>query len=198
MLKETKTESEQLYRQANERKHQVFKTLKKLEDMNIETGHFHIQVVDYLTEVTKALLHCTRPAFEHIDNHHKGFTKEQIYDLKLVNDGVDNIFNKINSMLREKDFSDLNDVLVMRDNLFGVIAEAIKHQIRRLKEEQSSTKASILYLNILTETKTMVLQSRNLIKSQGYFLSKIETGESRETPENTQNTASPALETAEN
>lgn len=198
LLKETKTESEQLYRQANERKHQVFKTLKKLEDMNIETGHFHIQVVDYLTEVTKALLHCTRPAFEHIDNHHKGFTKEQIYDLKLVNDGVDNIFNKINSMLREKDFSDLNDVLVMRDNLFGVIAEAIKHQIRRLKEEQSSTKASILYLNILTETKTMVLQSRNLIKSQGYFLSKIETGESRETLENTQNTASPALETAEN
>lgn len=198
LLKETKTESEQLYRQANERKHQVFKTLKKLEDMNIETGHFHIQVVDYLTEVTKALLHCTRPAFEHIDNHHKGFTKEQIYDLKLVNDGVDNIFNKINSMLREKDFSDLDDVLVMRDNLFGVIAEAIKHQIRRLKEEQSSTKASILYLNILTETKTMVLQSRNLIKSQGYFLSKIETGESRENPENTQNTASPALETAEN
>lgn len=198
LLKETKTESEQLYRQANERKHQVFRTLKKLEDMNIETGHFHIQVVDYLTEVTKALLHCTRPAFEHIDNHHKGFTKEQIYDLKLVNDGVDNIFNKINSMLREKDFSDLNDVLVMRDNLFGVIAEAIKHQIRRLKEEQSSTKASILYLNILTETKTMVLQSRNLIKSQGYFLSKIETGESRETPENTKNTASPALETAEN
>ena len=198
LLKETKTESEQLYRQANERKHQVFKTLKKLEDMNIETGHFHIQVVDYLTEVTKALLHCTRPAFEHIDNHHKGFTKEQIYDLKLVNDGVDNIFNKINSMLREKDFSDLDDVLVMRDNLFGVIAEAIKHQIRRLKEEQSSTKASILYLNILTETKTMVLQSRNLIKSQGYFLSKIETGESRETPENTQNTAAPALETAEN
>ena len=198
LLKETKTESEQLYRQANERKHQVFKTLKKLEDMNIETGHFHIQVVDYLTEVTKALLHCTRPAFEHIDNHHKGFTKEQIYDLKLVNDGVDNIFNKINSMLRENDFSDLDDVLVMRDNLFGVIAEAIKHQIRRLKEEQSSTKASILYLNILTETKTMVLQSRNLIKSQGYFLSKIETGESRETPENTQNTASPALETAEN
>ena len=197
LLKETKTESEQLYRQANERKHQVFKTLKKLEDMNIETGHFYIQVVDYLTEVTKALLHCTRPAFEHIDNHHKGFTKEQIYDLKLVNDGVDNIFNKINSMLREKDFSDLNDVLVMRDNLFGVIAEAIKHQIRRLKEEQSSTKASILYLNILTETKTMVLQSRNLIKSQGYFLSKIETGESRETPENTQNTASPALVTAE-
>ena len=119
------------------------------------------------------MLHCTRPAFEHIDNRHTGFTREQIMDLKEVNDGVDNIFNTINVMLREKDFSRLDEVMTIRDALFGVIAKAIKNQIKRLKEEKMSTKASMLYLNILTETKTMVLQSRNLIKSQGYFLSMI-------------------------
>lgn len=177
LLKETLTQSEELYHQANDRKYQIFQTLKRLQDQKVETGHFYIQVVDYLTEVTKALLHCTRPAFEHIDNHHRGFTQEQIYDLKLVNDGVDNIFNKVNEMLRDKDFSDLDEVLVMRDNLFTVIADAIKHQIKRLKEEQTSTKASMLYLNILNETKTMVLQSRNLIKSQAYFLSQMNSSE---------------------
>lgn len=175
LLKETMVESEQLYHQANQRKYHVMKTLKRLQDQNVETGHFYIQVVDYLTEVSKALLHCTRPAFVHIDNHHKGFTKDQITDLKLVNDGVDAIFQKVNGMLRDKDFSDLDEVLVMRDNLFGVIAQAIKNQIYRLKEEKMSTKASMLYLNILNETKTMVLQSRNLIKSQGYFLSMIDS-----------------------
>ena len=144
-----------------------------MEGQNIETTHFYIQVVAYLTEVTKALLHCTRPAYEHIEIHHKGFTEEQIYDLKQVNDRVDNIFNKINTMLREKNFSDLDLVLEMRDELFGVIAEAIKNQLHRLENGNMSTKASILYLNILTETKTMVLQSRNLIISQAYFLSKI-------------------------
>ena len=158
-------------------KYQIFQTLKRLQDQKVETGHFYIQVVDYLTEVTKALLHCTRPAFEHIDNHHHGFTQEQIYDLKLVNDGVDNIFNKINEMLRERDFAGLDDVLTMRDNLFIVIADAIKNQIKRLKEEQTSTKASMLYLNILNETKTMVLQSRNLIKSQAYFLSQMKSAD---------------------
>lgn len=177
LLKETMTQSEELYHQANDRKYQIFQTLKRLQDQKVETGHFYIQVVDYLTEVTKALLHCTRPAFEHIDNHHRGFTQEQIYDLKLVNDGVENIFNKVNEMLRDKDFSDLDEVLVMRDNLFTVIADAIKHQIKRLKEEQTSTKASMLYLNILNETKTMVLQSRNLIKSQAYFLSQMNSSE---------------------
>lgn len=177
LLKETMIQSEELYHQANDRKYQIFQTLKRLQDQKVETGHFYIQVVDYLTEVTKALLHCTRPAFEHIDNHHRGFTQEQIYDLKLVNDGVDNIFNKVNEMLRDKDFSDLDEVLVMRDNLFTVIADAIKHQIKRLKEEQTSTKASMLYLNILNETKTMVLQSRNLIKSQAYFLSQMNSSD---------------------
>jgi len=173
LLKETMTESEDLYHQANQRKYHIMKTLKLLQDHNVETGHFYIQVVDYLTEVSKALLHCTRPAYQHIENHHRGLTKEQIMDLKLVNDGVDNIFSKINSMLREKNFSDLDEVLTMRDSLFGVIAQAIKNQIYRLKEGNMSTKASMLYLNILNETKTMVLQSRNLIKSQGYFLSMI-------------------------
>ena len=163
LLKETMTESEDLYHQANQRKYHIMKTLKMLQDHNVETGHFYIQVVDYLTEVSKALLHCTRPAYQHIENHHRGLTKEQIMDLKLVNDGVDNIFSKINSMLREKNFSDLDEVLTMRDSLFGVIAQAIKNQIYRLKEGNMSTKASMLYLNILNETKTMVLQSRNLL-----------------------------------
>ena len=183
LLKETMTESEEIYQQANYRKHHVMKTLKKLQDANVETSHFYIQIVDYLTEVSKALIHCTRPAYEHIDNHHTGFTKEQILDLKEVNDGVDTIFNKINTMLRDKDFSDLGEVLRMRDDLFLVIAKAIKNQIKRLKEEQTSTKASVLYLNIMNETKTMVLQSRNLIKSQGYFLSAIKESDNKEAVE---------------
>lgn len=176
LLKETRNESEEIYQIANNRKHHVMSTLTALQRQNVETAHFYIQIVDYLTEVSKALIHCTRPAFEHIDNHHHGLTKEQIMDLKKVNDGVDAIFSKINTMLREEDFSGLDDVLRMRDDLFLVIVEANKNQIHRLKEEKMSTKASLLYLNILTETKTMVLQSRNLIKSQGYFLSQIKDG----------------------
>ena len=83
------------------------------------------------------------------------------------------VFNKINEMLRKKDFTDLDEIMVMRDKLFGTIADKIKSQIRRLKTEDMSTRGSMLYMNILNETKTMVLQSRNLLKSQAYFLNEI-------------------------
>ena len=76
-------------------------------------------------------------------------------------------------MLREKDFSKLDDVLVMRDQLFDTIAESIKNQIRRLKTQEGSTKASALVMNILSDTKVIVLQARNLLKSGAYFLNKM-------------------------
>ena len=58
----------------------------------------------------------------------------------------------------------------MRDQLFESIADAIKSELARINEARSNTKASMLYLTILNETKTMILQSRNLLKSQHYFL----------------------------
>ena len=76
-------------------------------------------------------------------------------------------------MLREGDFSEIETVLTMRDQLFESIADAIKSELTRINEAKSNTKASMLYLTILTETKNMVLQSRNLLKSQQYFLKHL-------------------------
>lgn len=175
VLKETVEQSEAIYLVAHKKKIEVLSTLKKLQEQNIETAHFYVQVVDYLDEVSKALLHCTRPAYEHIENNHRSLNEEQIIDLKVVNDSVDEIFNKINEMLRNHDFSNIGEIMTMRESLFGIIAESIKNQIKRLKTEDMSTKASALYLNILNETKNMVLQSRNLLKAQAYFLDEIDS-----------------------
>lgn len=173
-LKDAVQQSDALYREANKRKYEIMMTIRKLQDQKIETAHFYVQVVDYITEVTKALLHCTRPAYEYIDNNHRGFSEEQIVDLKLVNDEVENIFNSVNQMLANNDFSRIDDIMTMRDALFEIIAERIKNQIRRIKGGEASTRRSALYFNILNETKTMILQSRNLLKSQAHFLANID------------------------
>ena len=171
VLREMVQASERLFDEARTRKYGVVATLRRLEASDIETGHFYVQVVDYLSEVTKALLHITRPAFAHIDNHHAGLAREQVVDLMRVNDRVEAIFDKINAMLVSNDFAELDRVPEMRDELFEEIAAAVKSQLRRIHAEHAtSTRASMLYLTLLNETKTMVLQGRNLLKSQRYFL----------------------------
>ena len=59
--------------------------------------------------------------------------------------------------------------------LFVTIDDAVKSQLRRIQNKATSTKASMLYLTILKETKTMVLQSRNLLKSQRSFMENQDT-----------------------
>ncbi len=176
-LAEDRTQLRSLVRRANElfyvareRKYEVMPAIQKLEKNYINTGHYYVQVVDYMSEMTKALVHITRPCFEHIDNNHRGMSEEQVEDLLMINKEVSKIYDSINNMLQNNEFGNLDEVLAMRDNLFEMIADAIKNQLRRIKTKSTSTKASMLYLTILNETKTMVLQSRNLIKSQKYFI----------------------------
>ncbi len=169
-------EANDLFYQSRERKYTLLPTLKHLQSHDVNTAHYYVQVVDYLNEMTKALLHITRPAFEHIDNNHEGLSKEQARDLMAINDEVESIYRNINVMLRNGDFSDIEMVLALRDQLFESIAGAITSELTRINEARSNTKASMLYLTILTETKNMVLQSRNLLKSQQYFLKHRPTG----------------------
>ncbi len=170
VLREMVKESNDIFYQSREHKYKMLPTLQKLQSCDIDTAHYYVQVVDYISEVAKSLVHITRPCFDHIDNNHEGMTREQIEDLMHINDEVENIYSRINQMLQSDDFSEIDLVLEQRDHLFESIAEAIKHQLRRIKDRETSTRSSMLYLTILTETKTMVLQSRNLLKSQRYFL----------------------------
>lgn len=170
VLREMTQQALELYQQSSERKYSLMSTLKRLQESDIDTAQYYVQVVDYLNEMTKALLHITRPAFEHIDNNHEGLSKEQTEDLMHINDEVESIYRQIEVMLRLGDFSDIDRVLTMRDNLFETIAAAIKSELERINRTRSSTKASMLYLTVLNETKNMILQSRNLLKSQRYFV----------------------------
>lgn len=165
LLKEAMRESEKMYAEAHDRKHQILPILRQLEKNNVSTGHYYVQMVDYINECAKALVHITRPSFEHIDNNHQGLSKDQIEDLRYINDQVMGIYNMINDMMKNKDFSDIDKVLVQRDMVFDIFAQAIKRQVKRVIDNNTSSRGSILYLAIINETKTMLLQSRNLLKS---------------------------------
>ena len=124
VLREMVKESNDLFYQSRERKYTLLPTLRKLQSGDVDTAHYYVQVVDYLNEMTKALMHITRPAFEHIDNNHEGLSREQTEDLMHINDEVESIYRHINLMLRTGDFTDIDMVLELRDRLFESIAEA--------------------------------------------------------------------------
>ena len=169
-LKELTAEASGMYDRVHNLKYSIASTLRRTYDSDLNLSLYYVQVVDYLNEMTKSLVHITRPAFEHIDNNHEGLTRTQTEDLIGVNTDVDVIYKRILFMLKSGDYSDIDHVLDMRDQLFTRIAELTKRELVRINEGKSNSKSGMLYLSILAETKTMVLQSRNLLKSQRYYM----------------------------
>jgi len=166
-LKHIREEAEKIYRKVkNKRKYEVLPNLERLSGDNQDLTFYYIQVVDYNYEVSKSLLHITRESYEYIDNNHEGFSEEQIEDLQLILDTVNGIYTEFLSMLDSKDYSNFDELMKKREVLNEVYASATKHQIKRLKVNSCGTRNSMLFLNIITETKTLILQSRNLMKSQ--------------------------------
>lgn len=141
-----------------------------LKDNYVETGHYYVQVVDYLHEVTKSLLQISKLTYDHIDNNHEGLSSEQVADLKAINIKMNEIFEAVNTMLSTNNFNQIENVIALGDSLFENLADAIKHQIQRNKANMNTTRSSIVYLNILSEAKIIILQLRNLLKAQKHFI----------------------------
>ena len=166
-LKHIREEAEKIYKKAkNKRKYEVIPNLERLGSDNPDITFYYIQVVDYNYEVSKSLLHIARESFEYIDNNHSGFSQEQIQDLKQILDTVNEIYTEFVVMLDTKDYSNFNELMRKREILNNVYANSTKHQIKRAKANESGTRNTMLFLNIITETRTLILQSRNLMKSQ--------------------------------
>jgi len=166
-LKHICDEAEKIYKKAkNKRKYEVLPNLERLSGDSSDLTFYYIQVVDYNYEVAKSLLHITRESFEYIDNNHEGFSQEQIEDLKLILDTVSDIYTEFLTMLDTKDYSNFEALMKKREVLNDVYANTTKHQIHRVKANESGTRNTILFLYIITETRTLILQSRNLMKSQ--------------------------------
>ncbi|MBR4995185.1 MAG: inorganic phosphate transporter [Alistipes sp.] len=169
-LKELVRESKEIYDESHKIKYNLMPVLRKMKGSGLELSLYYIQVVDYLNEMAKALVHITKPAFEHIDNNHKGLSQEQTDDLMQINDDVAEIYGYINRMITTNNFTDIDTVLTMRDQLFERIALTTKSELKRINTGEGNTKASMFYLTVMSETKAMVLQARNLLKAQRYFL----------------------------
>ena len=170
-LKKLYKEAKELYElEKNKRNYEMLPTLLQLQEDAVNTGHYYVQVVSYMYEVSKSLMYMTKASFEYIDNNHTGLSENQLADLKNLSTEVSSVYEGIINMLRTSDFSDFESILAKRDNVFDLFVENIKSQIKRVKEKESSTRNSILFLDLVNETKAMVLQARNLMKAQRLFV----------------------------
>ena len=169
-LKNVCREVEDLNTDAKQLKNNVHNTLLKLQEEEGETGHYYVQVIDYLREMAHALSFISNPSYDHVDNNHKPLLKIQIDELNEYKNDVTDLFEKIILTIEKNEFSNIPSLIEKQQAILDTIKSGRKSQIKRIKNDEAGTRNSILYLGILNELKNFLLQSINLIKSQRDFV----------------------------
>ncbi|MEG1260171.1 MAG: inorganic phosphate transporter [Akkermansia sp.] len=170
-LKDLATESSSLAAKCLERhKYDILPILYKMQTRSLETGYHFVQALDHLTEASQSLEQFTGSIFSYVDNNHTPFTIEQVDDLKEICIEMNKLLEDICLMLKTGNYSKFDYTVVEHEQLLQMIVRATKRQIKRAQRNQSRTRSSILYLNMLNETRFMAVQLRALANDQRNFV----------------------------
>ncbi len=170
VVKKAMKEANELYTKfRDKRDYEVVPTLESIQINALDLEQEYVQLVDYSFEITKSLKAITEATFRYIDNNHSAFTKEQINDLREIFKNLSDVYASYATMDKNGDYSRFDQVTAMRENIIELNSKMTKRQIKRVKENASSTRSSILFLNLVNESKIITLQSGNLMKSHREF-----------------------------
>jgi Na+/phosphate symporter len=163
-LKKLRKEARELTEEVQRIKERIPETLRKFAETEIESGHYYVQVIDHLKENTNALLHIIEPAYNHLDNNHP-LDKEQTEILDLFNEKTGIFFNYVLNLLKNKNYDHMEEVIERRDEIIGMINSIIYNRIRILKKARKGVKISMTYIEMLTETKNLMLHVVKLLNA---------------------------------
>lgn len=164
-LKNARTESEELNILTKKLKNQINLTLSHLREDSIESGHFYVQAIDYLREINHCISYIINPCYEHVDNNHRPLVPVQIEEISRLNGEITFLLDEAIDMLKNRDYDDFERILSRHQNVMRVVEDTRKKQVKRIKSNETGTRSSILYLNMLAEIKNLSLFTVNLLKS---------------------------------
>jgi phosphate/sulfate permease len=164
-MKRLKKEARQLNRDVKELRENIPATLRKFNETELSSGHHYVQVVEYMKEMTTCMNHIILPAFNHLDNNHP-LDREQNDELRDFNEKTSEFFNFVINLLKHRNDENFEDLNRKRDEILELINKIQLQRIKILKKTRKGVKVSVTYMDMLNETKNLVLNVVHLVKAE--------------------------------
>ena len=170
LLGDIETEIEEFNQRAKRLKANTYRIIQQLQQDSIETGHYYVQIVDYLREMAHSIKYVVRPLNEHLMNDHKLFAEDQNIELTEFSSQVTDFLNFALHIIKESRFEQIDDLIQKRHEILELMRDHEKSQIRRIKKKETNSRNSVLYFGVMSETKHLLLQTVNLLKATRDFV----------------------------
>ncbi|MEX0987544.1 MAG: inorganic phosphate transporter [Bacteroidales bacterium] len=175
-LKNLRKESRHLVKEVKELQQDLPNTLRKFEENDLVSGHHYVQIVTYMKEMSNSLAHIVQPAFYHLDNNH-AFDREQYDRIKEFNNLMGEFFSFVLTLLQNRDYDNMDELVSRRDEMISMANDILLNRIRILKKIKKGVKVSVTYIEMLSETRNLLLHVVQLVKADAKLLQSINTQE---------------------
>lgn len=169
-LRQAMKRIEALNQRTKEMKADAYITVQKLQEDAIDSSHYYIQILDYLREIAHCLSYLSEPAYTHLDNNHPPLHPTQTEKLHNLNKIVAGILDAIIDALKTNEFERINQIIRDQKQGLAYLQEMKKCQVRMIKKDEVGTRNSLLYFNILAESKNLLLYTVNMLKAHRDFM----------------------------
>ncbi len=170
MMKTVLADTNSLYEKyKDKRMFEVVPTLETIQINALDLEQEYVQLVDYSYEITKSLKAMVEAGYNYIDNNHTALSREQLDDLRLVYNTLAESYSLFAEMIDSNNYTNFQELIGLRQSMTELNVKLTKKQIKRAKDNSTTTRSSILFLNLINESKIIALQSSNLMYSQRNF-----------------------------
>jgi phosphate/sulfate permease len=147
----------------------VFYFIKSLDETSVQASRFYIMVLGYLQDVAQSISYISRASYKHVNNNHKNLKKVQLKDLKEIDNELSLLLNKVSDVFQNRNFDDLNTILIEKQELLNNVSTSIEKQVARIRTDETSPKNTTLYFSVLLETKDLISAFMSLLQTYEEF-----------------------------
>lgn len=173
ILKKAKESNSVWHGKTKRMKNKIRNIVEKLSEESVYAGNQYVRIVENLRDMYYATQMIVKPSTQHVINYHKPFSKDQINDLTEIKNRLSEYFSLIKTGINNQDQENISSVKAERNKILDLIEAKRKSQLKRIKKAETGVRTSILYIDILSEFKNMLLLGYSLVKIVDEFKTEL-------------------------
>ncbi|MDA9056296.1 inorganic phosphate transporter [Flavobacteriaceae bacterium] len=164
LLKKSKKQVIKLTEEVDDLRDNIFFFIKNLDESSVEASGFYIDILGHLQDITQSLEYIAKVTHKHVSNNHKKLKFNQIKELQEIYEKLDLLFNDTQNAFKTGSFEEIGIIISEKKEVYRLVKEKIKVQVKRTRTEESSPKNTTLYFSVLLETKDLMNAIMNLLE----------------------------------
>lgn len=164
-LKEDLSKAEELSKTSKSFKKEIPQMLRKFGEETYDLGLQYVEIIEYTREAMHSLHFMIEPAYKHVDNNHLPISAQHTEILNEVSTEVSKYIDRVNQAIVKADYKFAPEIIDNSAEIIETIMKWRKKHLKTFKKNPGSTRTNILVLDILNETKNMILNINNTFKS---------------------------------